>query len=203
MPGLHVCNTFLNTEEVEALRLVFAAHQGWLLYHWGELGRAGGAQSGLASTLKRIDFGEEEMTAEGVAASRSAVQPLGALQLELIAMFETRLRAAFRPLLWADSPCANMLQFTQISAGHCLGHHFDRRDKWSEGIASIAWSDVASAADPRGEHWTLSMQCGVAPGAPVRPALWSHCPAIHRPSPTVSDILIFSSSLDSHRRHQG
>ena len=55
---------------------------------------------------------------------------------------------------------ANMLQFTQIAAGHCLGHHYDRRDKWSEGIASVAWSDIGNETDARGEDWTLSMQSG-------------------------------------------
>lgn len=32
--------------------------------------------------------------------------------------------------------------------------------RWREGIASMAWSDVGSEADERGEEWTLSMQCG-------------------------------------------
>ena len=31
------------------------------------------------------------------------------------------------------------MQFTQIGPGRCLGNHFDRRDKWREGIASVAW----------------------------------------------------------------
>ena len=41
-----------------------------------------------------------------------------------------------------------------------LGNHFDRRDKWAEGIASIAWSDAPGVSDPRGDPWALRMQIG-------------------------------------------
>ena len=45
-----------------------------------------------------------------------------------------------------------------------LGNHFDRRDKWQEGIASIAWGgahgEVDQDGDARGDMWTLRMQCG-------------------------------------------
>ena len=51
-----------------------------------------------------------------------------------------------------------MMQFTQIGPGRCLGNHFDRRDNWREGIASIAWGEAASPADARGDSWTLCMQ---------------------------------------------
>ena len=53
-----------------------------------------------------------------------------------------------------------MMQFTQIGPGRCLGNHFDRRDKWREGIASVAWSETAGDAsgDARGDAWTLCMQ---------------------------------------------
>ena len=59
-----------------------------------------------------------------------------------------------------------MMQFTRISPGTCLGNHFDRRDKWHEGIASIAWSDACgSCGDPKGDPWMLRMQSG-PPTAP-------------------------------------
>jgi len=53
-----------------------------------------------------------------------------------------------------------MVQLSQIPGGQCLGHHFDRRDKWQEGIASVAWSETAGQDDSRGDEWTLGMQCG-------------------------------------------
>ena len=52
----------------------------------------------------------------------------------------------------------NMMQFTQIGPGRCLGNHFDRRDKWREGIASVAWGEAESPTDARGDSWTLCMQ---------------------------------------------
>ena len=51
-----------------------------------------------------------------------------------------------------------MMQFTQIGPGRCLGNHFDRRDKWREGIASVAWGEAESPTDARGDSWTLCMQ---------------------------------------------
>ena len=50
--------------------------------------------------------------------------------------------------LWTDTE-ANMVQLSQIPGGHCLGHHIDRRDKWDEGIASLAWSATEGQNDPR------------------------------------------------------
>ena len=115
------------------------------------------------------------MTAEGVAAAKSAVQPIGALQLQLITLLEERLRVAFGAAAWGGTTVGsapelspNMMQFTRISPGTCLGNHFDRRDKWHEGIASIAWSDSAGSADPRGDPWTLRMQIGPPSSPQVR-----------------------------------
>jgi hypothetical protein len=83
---------------------------------------------------------------------------VGELQQQLISLLEARLRAAFGPTAWGGeeevSPDVrpNMLQFTRIAPGTCLGNHFDRRDKWEEGIASIAWSETAGHHDPRGDE---------------------------------------------------
>ena len=41
------------------------------MYNWGSVGR----HNELASVLQRIDFGLPDMTAEGVAAAKSLVQP--------------------------------------------------------------------------------------------------------------------------------
>ena len=35
-----------------------------------------------------------------------------------------------------------------------------RRDKWKEGIASVAWSELPSEDDMRGEEWHLNMEIG-------------------------------------------
>jgi len=140
------------------------------MYNWGNVGR----KAELASVMQRIDFGLPEMTAEGVAAARSTVQPIGEMQLQIISLFERRLRAAFGAVAWggldavspkATSPALspNMMQFTRINPGTCLGNHYDRRDKWEEGIASIGWSDGAGRNDGRGEPWTLRMEKGVLP----------------------------------------
>lgn len=185
--GLFICRDFLSPEEVGALRLLFNAHNGWAMYNWGNIGR----KSELASVLQRIDFGLPDMTAEGVAAQRSLVQPIGELQQQIISLLEARLRAAFGTVAWGG-PCQpsssrgggaicrpalapNMMQFTRIAPGTCLGNHFDRRDKWDEGIASIAWSEAAGTSDERGDRWTLRMQCG--PPGPGQKDLTVEMPA--------------------------
>ena len=163
--GLYICHEFLSLAEIEVLRRLFSAHHGWSMYNWGNVGR----RNELASVLQRIDFGLPEMTAEGVAAARSSVQPIGELQQAVISLLEARLRAAFGEVAWGgeDAPAdeedavrPNMLQFTRIAPGTCLGNHFDRRDKWEEGIASIAWGQLDGMTDPRGDEWLLRMQCG-------------------------------------------
>ena len=87
------------------------------------------------------------------------VQPIGELQQTLISLLEARMREAFGAVAWggpAGPPhpdCRpNMLQLTRIAPGTCLGNHFDRRDKWDEGIASIAWSEEHGHNDPRGDE---------------------------------------------------
>ena len=155
--GLWLCRDFISAEETACLRDLFAAHDGWTMYNWGNVGR----KSELASVLSRIDFGQQEMTAEGVAAARSTVQQLTQLQDEVMGLLSRRLREAFRPTiptLWPKLP--NMLQFSRIAPDTCLGNHFDRRDKWAEGIASIGWSEAAGRDDPRGDPWELCMQLG-------------------------------------------
>lgn len=160
--GLYICNDFLTLEEIQMFRLLFNAHAGWSLYNWGSIGR----HNELASVLSRIDFGVEDMTAEGVAAARSTVQTIGELQQMVISMLEERLREAFGVLCWGGTEdnapgvpklSPNMMQFTRIAPNTCLGNHFDRRDKWDEGIASIAWGADHGNVDPRGDEWELRM----------------------------------------------
>ena len=153
--GLYIVTDFLSIEEVELLRDLFSAHHGWAMYNWGNVGR----RNELASVLQRIDFGLPEMTAEGVAASGSngtQVQPIGELQQHVISLLEMRMRAHFGEVAWGgEDPTPehrpNMLQFTRIAPGTCLGNHFDRRDKWEEGIASIAWGQAPGQEDSRGD----------------------------------------------------
>jgi len=90
--GLFICRDFLSPAEVAAFRLVFAAHQGWAMYQWGTIGR----KKELASILQRIDFGLDEMTAEGVAAqSKSFTRAIGRHQQRLIQLLEARMRQVF------------------------------------------------------------------------------------------------------------
>jgi hypothetical protein len=117
------------------------------MYEWGSVGR----KNELSSVLQRLDFGLPDMTPEGVAAARSSTQPVGEQQQRIIEMLESRMRQVFKHgTLWRDSE-VNMIQLSQIPAGQCLGHHHDRRDKWQEGIASVAWSSAAGDNDDRGQ----------------------------------------------------
>ena len=162
--GVLVVRDFLDIAEVRTLRLLFAGSHPWGLYNWGNVG----LKQELASVMQRIDFGLPEMTAEGVAAVKSSTQPLGELQLQVISLLEMRLRRAFGTFAWGGegdgAPPAlspNMMQFTRIAPATCLGNHFDRRDKWQEGIASIGWSEgVGFDSDPRGDPYKLQMQLG-------------------------------------------
>jgi len=52
------------------------------------------------------------------------------------------------------------VQFTKIGVTSKIANHFDRRDKWLEGIASVAWSELPCEGDLRGEAWSLCMQIG-------------------------------------------
>jgi len=161
--GLFVCREFLNAEEVRCLRNVFAAHQGWTMYQWGSV-LAG--KHKLAASLQRIDFGLPDMSAEGVAAAGTATlstRPIGEHQQQVISLFEARLCVAFAAAkLWSGQN-VNMVQLSQIAPGQSLGYHVDRRDKWLEGIASVAWSQLACPSDPRGDQWILGMQQGYPP----------------------------------------
>ena len=178
VPGLHVCYDFLSEAEVCWLRRLFTAHNGWALYNWGSIGKGVGVgrDGDLASVLERIDFGPREMSAEGVAAARSHTQPMGECRQRVVDLLVARLRSAFgEAQLWAEggegsksSSSPNMMQLTRIPPGRCLGNHFDRRDKWAEGIASVAWGEAAAPGDARGEPWTLCMQQGISKGKELR-----------------------------------
>ena len=53
-----------------------------------------------------------------------------------------RLRSVFGGL-W-ESDAVNMMQFTQIGPGRCLGNHFDRRRAagWGVGLGGGAWRQL-------------------------------------------------------------
>ena len=114
--GVLVVRDFLNSDEVRTFRLLFAAAHPWGMYHWGKVGQ----RAELASILSRIDFGLPDMTAEGVAAAKSNVQPIGELQLQVISLLEERLRRAFGKAAWGGevvSPTLspNMMQVRRAS----------------------------------------------------------------------------------------
>jgi hypothetical protein len=119
--GVLVVRDFLNSDEVRTFRLLFAAAHPWGMYHWGKVGQ----RAELASVLSRIDFGLPDMTAEGVAAAKSNVQPIGELQLQVISLLEERLRRAFGKAAWGGeivSPMLspNMMQVRRASPADLL-----------------------------------------------------------------------------------
>ena len=67
---------------------------------------------------------------------------LGHERAELLAMVGDRLRHVFASSsLWTDTQ-PDTVQLTKIGATQRIANHFDRRDKWLEGIASLAWSEL-------------------------------------------------------------
>ena len=153
--GLHVCNDFLDKDEVEALRTVIGAHRAWAQYTYGTTGRRGE----LASVVQRIDFGPNDVVAEGFVGG-SPMLALDAIHTEILELLGTRLRDVFgRASLW-DGTAPNSLQLTRMGCKQNIANHWDRRDKWREGIATVAWSELPSEEDIRGESYVLVMQKG-------------------------------------------
>ena len=63
-------------------------------------------------------------------------------------MLGARLQHVFDPVqLWADTE-PDTLQLTKIGCAQKLANHWDRRDRWQEGIASLAWSELPSEGAP-------------------------------------------------------
>ena len=153
--GLLVIENFLDDAEVEALRTVMGAHRAWHHYAYGSVGRHGE----LDSVVQRIDFGPGAMRAEGVVGG-APMWRLGPMRAEMLSMVGERLRSVCRAAgLWgATRP--DTLQLTRIGCAHKIANHWDRRDRWQEGIASIAWSELPCESDLRGGPWTLVMERG-------------------------------------------
>ena len=152
--GLLVCDNFLNAAEVEALRTVYGAHRAWAHYSYGTTG-----SDRLDSVVQRIDFGPRQMRAEGVV-SGAPMWRLGSIRSEMLHLIEERLRHVCAEAgLWHTTR-PDTLQLTKIGSAQKLANHWDRRDRWQEGIASIAWSELPCEEDVRGETWTLVMEKG-------------------------------------------
>mmetsp|Transcript_43407 Transcript_43407/g.98060 ORF Transcript_43407/g.98060 Transcript_43407/m.98060 type:complete len:325 (-) Transcript_43407:633-1607(-) len=153
--GLNICTNFLDPKEVEALRTLVGSHRAWAQYTYGSTGRHGE----LASMVQRIDFGPANLPPEGVVGG-TPMWRLGSLRAELVQMLGARLQHVFDPVqLWADTE-PDTLQLTKIGCAQKLANHWDRRDRWQEGIASLAWSELPSEADLRGDPWVLNMERG-------------------------------------------
>ena len=83
------------------------------------------------------------------------------LRAQLLELFRARFRAVFHGAeLWGGGTEPNSLQFTQMGSLQNIANHWDRRDKWDEGIATAAWSELPSVDDLRGEPYTLVMEKG-------------------------------------------
>ena len=152
--GLAVCTNFLNEQEVEALRTLIGAHRTWAQYSYDD-----GRQGALASVVQRIDFGPAEMRPEGMVGG-SPMWRLGHERAEVLTMVGDRLRHVFAQCqLWHDTQ-PDTVQLTKIGSTQRIANHWDRRDKWLEGIASVAWSELPCEKDLRGEAWSLRMEIG-------------------------------------------
>jgi len=169
VPGLHVATDVLSSAEVEALRTVLGAHRAWVQVTYGAAGR----YHDLTSAAERVDFcpaeAEAEAEGEGSRLEGSRMWPLDETHAELLRLVEGRLRAVFAPTgLWggaapADGPAAvvpNALQLTRVSAFNHIANHYDVRDMWKEGIATLAWSELPTEGELRGEAFSLCMQLG-------------------------------------------
>jgi len=158
VPGLAVCINFLDAKEVEAMRTIFGSHRTWAQYSYGT---ARGAK-GLLAVVQRIDFGPEGLQAEGLVGG-SPVWRLGKARAALLQLLGDRLRRVFgEARLWMETQ-PDTMQLTKIGANQKIANHLDRRDKWLEGIATLAWSELPCEADLRGESWTLNMEIGKGP----------------------------------------
>ncbi len=159
--GLHVVEDFLGPSEVEALRTVHGAHRAWTQYTYGTQG----ARGELASVVQRIDFGPDDaskgLQPEGVVGG-APMWRLGEMRAEIVAAVGARLRHVFGAAsLWAGT-APDTLQLTRMGVQQELANHYDKRDKWKEGIASVAWSELPCEEDLRGEPWVLNMELGTA-----------------------------------------
>jgi len=69
-----------------------------------------------------------------------------------------RLRRVFGDAALWPATRPNQLQLTRMGHAQQIANHYDKRDKWKEGIASVAWSELPCEEDLRGEPWTLTME---------------------------------------------
>jgi hypothetical protein len=192
-----VCATFISTDEARALRLVFAAHKAWSQYIYGSAPAAAAARGGrssLDSVLQRIDFGPAGCFPEGVAATQSPMWPLDGVRARLLAMMAARVQSTFGELLpWATAgkACgADMMQLTQMRPREELAPHVDSRDRWGEGIASIAWGQVRAPRRPPCAslcvRWRRATRSEVPTLAICAPHLVRSCPVLPAPPATAS-----------------
>lgn len=163
--GLHVCHGLLAPDEVRALRLLFDAHKCWAQYIYGT-SQVVPERADLNSVLQRIDFGPVGCMPEGVVASQSPMWPIGAARTRLLALLQARVRSVFgQRLPWDDAEhAADMMQFTQMRPNEELAPHYDSRDRWGEGIASMAWGQVRRLASdaPRARCPLRAARCALA-----------------------------------------
>lgn len=154
--GLTVVHNFLNEAEVEALRTVYGAHRAWLPYAYGP-----GYEKGLASVVQRLDFGPREIRPEGLVSGVGMLR-LGSARAEVLSMLGERLRHLCASVgLWAATQ-PDTLQLTKMELGQSLAPHYDRRDRWQEGLATIGWSALPAENDLRGDPWALVLERGAS-----------------------------------------
>ena len=146
--------------EVVALRSIMGCHREWVR---GPIagGYAYGSKVRHADCVQRIDFGPRQLAPEEML-NDAQMWRLGELRTELLTLVCERLRVACKAAgLWgAATPDA--MQLMQMGAGQQLAQHYERRERWQDGVASIAWSSLPSEADARGDAWSLVLERGAS-----------------------------------------
>ena len=103
--------------------------------------------------MQRIDFGPQQLRPEGGALATDAhVWRLGSLRAEMLSMVGERFRRVCSSAgLWAGTR-PDTLQLTKIGTRQRLAQHWDRRERWQDGVGSVVWSELPSEGDLRGDR---------------------------------------------------
>ena len=120
----------------------------------------GSTSHGLASVVQRIDFGPRHIRPEGIVSGNDEMWRLGSLRSEMLSLISERFRHVFGTCgLW-ERAHPDTLQLLQIGPNQGLANHMNRRERWQEGIASVAWSELPCESDLKGDAWSLIMERG-------------------------------------------
>jgi hypothetical protein len=120
-------------------------------------------KGGARKTERAGGYARLAAIGSGGAAGGGPVWPLDASRARVMSLLEARLRHVFNSSsvgLWSSSPSVQALQLTRVGAYGSISSHFNARDVWAEGIATICWSELPVEGEMRGESTTLRMERG-------------------------------------------